>query len=658
MLSAGLHPDLARVALLGWRLAPVARKTRAGLWRGYMDDATSSLDTLAQWSHDNPGANWAVIPDGSGVWALDVDIAGPDHAHDGVAALRGLCARHGPLPPHPHGRSGGGGHLLIFRTTSDVMPGSSRLAPGLDTCSRRSSFTVAPSLHRRTGLPYRWVVPPWEISPPAAPEWMLAALAPPPPLPPPAWNAMTRSTPDRAERALARAYDAVASAPRGARNSALLRRATLLGGYVAAGAIGSAEAERGLIAAGVAAGQSHSEATSTVRSGLRRGKTRPIEWVESVSEITPHGAVRGFRAAVEAAPGPPFAAVRGGNSGEVFSTYGIAEIIAMPPPAWLVKDIITTDGIGAIYGPPASLKSFLALGLSLCCAYGRPWMGRQTLQTGVLYVAAEGVRGMGRRIRAWQRKHSLDGTEAPFRLLAATVNLTDTAATARLINTAIASAASEGCVVGLVVIDTVARAMAGADENSAKDMGVFIAGCDAIRVAVGCAVLGIHHSGKDIEKGARGSSAFLGAMDMLARVERAENGNTVTLKIEKQKEEEEGPPLLLAVEKIDLSVGLLVEKSLVLSLAEKQPKGLADKVSMLAKIVRVVGAPGRSKLGVVCDGLGKPRNGASYGEITDAIPFAPGGADVSIDGTKYRLYCGRDGQGATSPIIVICQELP
>jgi hypothetical protein len=133
---------------------------------------------------------------------------------------------------------------------------------------------ISPS--RRNGAAYRWVVAPWEVAAPVAPEWLLAAVAPPP-APPPARRPMV-PTKDRAVNALMRSFPTIAGAAPGTRNSALLRRATLLGGFVAAGAIDRGVVERELVAAGIAAGQSRSEATSTVRSGLRRGEERPIEW--------------------------------------------------------------------------------------------------------------------------------------------------------------------------------------------------------------------------------------------------------------------------------------------------------------------------------------------------------------------------------------------
>ena len=64
-----------------------------------------------------------------------------------------------------------------------------------------------------------------------------------------------------------------------------------------------------------------------------------------------------------------------------------------------------------------------------------------------------------------------------------------------------------------IFVDTVARALPGSDENSATDMGAFVDACDRIRHHTGSAVIGVQHSGKDISRGMRGSSALLGAVD-------------------------------------------------------------------------------------------------------------------------------------------------
>ena len=74
-------------------------------------------------------------------------------------------------------------------------------------------------------------------------------------------------------------------------------------------------------------------------------------------------------------------------------------------------------------------------------------------------------------------------------------------------------AAAKGLPMRWVIIDTLARAMAGMEENSAKDMGAAIAGMETISSALDCAVTVIHHSGKDTSRGERGSNSLRGAAE-------------------------------------------------------------------------------------------------------------------------------------------------
>lgn len=266
-----LHPDIERLALIGWHLVPMARKSRKGFFGGYLDAATCDLDQLERWQFDYPDANWAVVPKPSGVFVLDVDVPGRAHKEDGVASLRDLLNLHGPLPPRPHGRSGGGGHLLVFRHPHTISGGSGKPAAGIDTLANRQPFTVSPSIHRLTGAPYRWVVAPWELGAPVAPEWLLTLLTPPPPPPAP----VRRMTESRAYQALDRAVCDLARAGQGGRNSALNRASFIAGGLVGAGLVAEGDAINSLYAAARHIGLIDAEIRATIRSGFQAGVLRP-----------------------------------------------------------------------------------------------------------------------------------------------------------------------------------------------------------------------------------------------------------------------------------------------------------------------------------------------------------------------------------------------
>lgn len=273
-----LHPDIERCALLGWRMVPQTRQTRKGYWKGYRDEATHDLDTLERWSSEYAGCNWCLATGPvSDVWALDVDAPGPDHAGDGITALKALIEKNGPLPERPMLRSGGGGYAIFFRWTPG-SPERSRTGwpvPGLDVRGPRVVTTLPPSTHRRTGAVYRWIVAPWDVSPPAAPEWLLKACAPPPERKPEMIS--FPATTDRAIRRLARACDSIIGAQGGTRNATLNRECWIVGGYVGAGLLHETDAATALYAAARGAGLDHLEAKATIQSGLVGGIKRPLE---------------------------------------------------------------------------------------------------------------------------------------------------------------------------------------------------------------------------------------------------------------------------------------------------------------------------------------------------------------------------------------------
>lgn len=94
--------------------------------------------------------------------------------------------------------------------------------------------------------------------------------------------------------------------------------------------------------------------------------------------------------------------------------------------------------------------------------------------------------------------------------------------------------------VSLIVIDTLARAMAGDDENAAADMTAFISRCNAISEATGAAVIVVHHTGKDTDKGMRGSSTLFAACDCVGMVEHKKGEKGRAIRFEKVKDGEIG----------------------------------------------------------------------------------------------------------------------
>ncbi|PXY32966.1 hypothetical protein BAY59_07540 [Prauserella coralliicola] len=214
-----------------------------------------------------------------------------------------------------------------------------------------------------------------------------------------------------------------------------------------------------------------------------------------------------------------------------------AGLRALPPPVPLVSEWLFRDTLAWLHGKPGNAKTFVAVDLACCVATGTPWHGHEVTRGSVLYVIAEGARGLSRRVDAWSTTHEGLIPEGVTFLPAAAqlINEGDVTAFARLLN--------ERRPV-LVVIDTQARASVGADENSAKDMGLLVANLERLRQACGACVLVVHHEPR-VGENLRGHTALEGAADTLIRV--TKDGALVEVANPKQKDAEEAPTFKLAL---------------------------------------------------------------------------------------------------------------
>lgn len=197
--------------------------------------------------------------------------------------------------------------------------------------------------------------------------------------------------------------------------------------------------------------------------------------------------------------------------GKLYLTpWAQAKIEAERP--YLIDGVLETGSMIVTYGDSNTGKTFVALDQAYHIAAGKVWNGHKVKAGAVLYVASEGGPGFFKRIEALKRRHG--DADVPFYTVPCLVDLySDTGSTAALIKLVKEAEAAAGQQVVLIVIDTLARAMGGGDENTSTDMGKFVANCDRIRHATGAALNIVHHTGKDKARGARGSSSLRAATD-------------------------------------------------------------------------------------------------------------------------------------------------
>lgn len=205
--------------------------------------------------------------------------------------------------------------------------------------------------------------------------------------------------------------------------------------------------------------------------------------------------------------------------------------------AEIVEDVLTQGGLSVMYGESNSGKSFMAIDLSAAVARGTDWLGKRTVQGGVLYVAGEGAESVKLRLVAYKQHHQLARGYLPIAVVPVAINMLDSNADAmRVARAAEEAAVRMGCPIRLIVIDTLARAMGSGNENSPEDMGAVVKHADLIREKTRAAVMFIHHSGKDQSKGSRGHSSLKAATDTEIEVTGDQETHLHTAEITKQRD--------------------------------------------------------------------------------------------------------------------------
>lgn len=189
-------------------------------------------------------------------------------------------------------------------------------------------------------------------------------------------------------------------------------------------------------------------------------------------------------------------------------------LIARTGTNWLVHEVLPQGGVSMIVGSSGAGKSFLSIDLAMTLAGASThWFGHRVRHCPVVYLALEGEGGLGRRVAAYRKER---GEVEGVKFGSGSYSLLDRTQTMGLAEMVHAADMSDG----LIIVDTLARASSGADENLSSDMGRIIEGAYTLSALSGCGILLVHHLGKDRAAGPRGHSSLHAAVDSVIAVER------------------------------------------------------------------------------------------------------------------------------------------
>lgn len=269
-----------------------------------------------------------------------------------------------------------------------------------------------------------------------------------------------------------------------------------------------------------------------------------------------------------------------GPSPQRFTLHGINDLAALPPTEHLVKGVLPSSGLAAIYGPSGSGKTFLALDLIMAIACQSDWFSHKVKNVPVTYVGLEGKGGINNRIKAWCIKNPTL-TPANFKIVLDNFDLMKAANVVELAQAIISAQMHQG----VIVIDTLNQASPAADENSSQDMGVIIKHLKLLQEMTGGLVLIIHHTGKNTSQGLRGHSSLKAALD--ANIE-VIGGDKRSWLLEKSKDGEDGKSFgfKLAVQSLGIDsdgepiTSCTIERDHSLIFTKSEPSGKVQQAAL------------------------------------------------------------------------------
>jgi hypothetical protein len=200
-----------------------------------------------------------------------------------------------------------------------------------------------------------------------------------------------------------------------------------------------------------------------------------------------------------------------------FTTF--AEIDLAGSKSWILKGVVARREISYWIAPPGKLKSALMTEIAVHIGAGWDWRGyRNKEPCAVVYFALERGDLVLRRLAAYRARFKL--TDLPIAVVSRTLNLMDPGSVKTIVATIRAVEERFGQKVGVAIFDTLAKGInaGGGDEDRAKDKGRAVAYLRQVQDATGVHVAIVGHTGKDEERGARGSNADLADVDLQVQI--------------------------------------------------------------------------------------------------------------------------------------------
>jgi hypothetical protein len=188
---------------------------------------------------------------------------------------------------------------------------------------------------------------------------------------------------------------------------------------------------------------------------------------------------------------------------------------------WILKGIIARNETSGWVAPPGAGKSALLTEIAIHCAARWDWRGHRAKEAcGVVVFALERADLFKRRLDYYRQRDNLHGL--PIAVVDVVVDVLNPACVETIVATVREAERNFGCGAGMLIFDTFNKGIAagGGDEDKARDQNRAAANLRTVhsRLEHNAHIALVGHTGKDESRGARGSNAHIGDVDVMTQI--------------------------------------------------------------------------------------------------------------------------------------------
>lgn len=213
----------------------------------------------------------------------------------------------------------------------------------------------------------------------------------------------------------------------------------------------------------------------------------------------------------------------------------------------VIRNLCQQNEVGIMVAPSNVGKTALAVALGARVVQGAPVLNMPTRKGVVVHVCGEGGDAVKDRISV-ALKGAKDASD--YLVIKKRINLGDVGQISEFIRDLRAYLEEIGERVSLIIVDTLIHAIGDHNENSSNEMAQVIAGAQEVAEAFEAHVLLIHHTGREEDRGGRGSSAIRSNVDSEFTVRNDQDTNEAVLTTTKQRNIEGGLRFTYSLRKV------------------------------------------------------------------------------------------------------------